>query len=129
MPGYTHLQRAVPSSIGLWMGSFVEGFLDSAELCALTRRWIDASPLGTAAGYGVNIDLPRQQVSDELGFSRIQINPMSAQSSRGRVEHQVVATLWQTMQEASACPCPSSTPRSADSRGTARSSRPGSSGS
>ncbi len=99
MPGYTHLQRAVPSSVGLWMGSFVEGFLDSAELCALTRRWIDASPLGTAAGYGVNIDLPRQQVSDELGFSRIQINPMSAQSSRGRVEHQVVATLWQAMQE------------------------------
>jgi argininosuccinate lyase len=99
MPGYTHLQRAVPSSIGLWMGSFVEGFLDAAELCALTRRWIDASPLGTAAGYGVNIELPRQQVSDELGFARLQLNPMAAQASRGRIEHQVVSTLWQAMQE------------------------------
>lgn len=99
MPGYTHLQRAVPSSIGLWMGSFVEGFLDGADLCALTRRWINASPLGTAAGFGVNIELPRQQISDELGFARIQLNPMAAQASRGRIEHQVVATLWQTMQE------------------------------
>lgn len=99
MPGYTHLQRAVPSSIGLWMGSFVEGFLDSAELCALTRHWIDSSPLGTAAGYGVNIELPRQQVSDELGFACLQLNPMAAQASRGRIEHQVVSTLWQAMQE------------------------------
>jgi argininosuccinate lyase len=99
MPGYTHLQRAVPSTVGLWMGSFAEGFADCAELCALTRSWLDASPLGTAAGYGVNLPLARAQVADDLGFSRLQINPMAAQSSRGRLEHQVVATLWQAMQE------------------------------
>lgn len=100
MPGYTHLQRAVPSTVGLWMGSFAEGFADCAALCAMTGEWLDASPLGTAAGYGVNLPLPREAVAGALGFSRLQVNPMAAQSSRGRLEHQVVATLWQAMQEA-----------------------------
>jgi len=99
MPGYTHLQRAMPSSVGLWMSSFTESFVDCAELCVLTKSWLDASPLGTAAGYGVNIPLPREQVASELGFTRIQINPMATQAARGRLEHQVVATLWQIMQE------------------------------
>ena len=99
MPGYTHLQRAVPSTVGLWMGSFAEGFADCAELCDLTRGWLDASPLGTAAGYGVNLPLAREAVASELGFARIQVNPMAAQASRGRLEHQIVATLWQAMQE------------------------------
>ncbi|USN99412.1 MAG: argininosuccinate lyase [Phycisphaeraceae bacterium] len=99
MPGYTHLQRAVPSTVGLWMGSFAESFADAAELCVLTRRWIDSCPLGTAAGYGVNVPLPREQVAEELGFARVQINPMSAQASRGRIEAQVVSVLWQAMQE------------------------------
>ncbi len=99
MPGYTHLQRAVPSTVGLWMGSFAEGFTDAAELCGLTRRWLDACPLGTAAGYGVNLPLPRERVAERLGFSRVQVNPMAVQSSRGRLEHQVIATLWQGMQE------------------------------
>ena len=98
MPGYTHLQRAVPSTVGLWMGSFAEGFADCAELCDLTRGWLDASPLGTAAGYGVNLPLAREAVASELGFARIQVNPMAAQASRGRLEHQIVATLWQAMQ-------------------------------
>lgn len=99
MPGYTHLQRAVPSSVGMWMASFAESFSECAHLCNLTRTWIDTSPLGTAAGYGVNIPLPRQQVAEELGFAQIQINPMATQAARGRTEHQVVATLWQIMQE------------------------------
>jgi argininosuccinate lyase len=99
MPGYTHLQRAMPSSVGLWMASFAESFADCAELCALSKLWIDKCPLGTAAGYGVNIPIPRQRVSDELGFTSMQINPMTTQAARGRIEHQVVSTLWQIMQE------------------------------
>jgi argininosuccinate lyase len=99
MPGYTHLQRAMPSSVGLWMGSFAESFIDCAQLCDLTRNWLDASPLGAAAGYGVNIPLPRERVAEELGFARVQINPMATQAARGRLEHHVVATLWQVMQE------------------------------
>jgi argininosuccinate lyase len=99
MPGYTHLQRAVPSSVGLWMGSFAESFAESAELIALTRRWIDACPLGTAAGYGVNLPLARREVSDRLGFARVVVNPMAAQASRGKHEHQVLAAMWQAMQD------------------------------
>lgn len=99
MPGYTHLQRAVPSTVGLWMASFAEGFGDGAALCAQTRTWIDSCPLGSAAGYGVNLPLARDAVAEDLGFARVQINPMAVQAARGRYEHQVVATLWQVMQE------------------------------
>lgn len=99
MPGYTHLQRAVPSSVGLWMGSFAESFAESAELVAMTRTWINASPLGTAAGYGVNLPLAREEVAARLGFARVVINPMAAQASRGKHEHQVLSAMWQAMQD------------------------------
>lgn len=99
MPGYTHLQRAVPSTLGLWFASFAESFTDSAQLAALTRNWINANPLGTAAGYGVNVPLARQQTTEQLGFDRLAINPMTAQASRGKHEHQLIATLWQAMQD------------------------------
>jgi argininosuccinate lyase len=99
MPGYTHLQRAVPSSVGLWMGSFAESFAESAELVAMTRTWINASPLGTAAGYGVNLPLAREEVAAKLGFARVVINPMAAQASRGKHEHQVLSAMWQAMQD------------------------------
>ncbi len=99
MPGYTHLQRAVPSTLGLWFASFAESFADSAHLAAFTSEWINANPLGTAAGYGVNVTLPRQQTTKHLGFDRLAINPMAAQASRGKHEHQVIATLWQAMQD------------------------------
>ena len=98
MPGYTHMQRAVPSSAGLWMGGFAESLLDDADLIAATRAWIDSSPLGTAAGYGVNLPLPRDQVAADLGFSGIQLNPMATQNSRGKYELQVVIACWQIMQ-------------------------------
>lgn len=99
MPGYTHLQRAVPSSVGLWMASFAESFAESAELVAMTRIWINASPLGTAAGYGVNLPLAREEVAAKLGFARVVINPMAAQASRGKHEHQVLSAMWQAMQD------------------------------
>ena len=99
MPGYTHMQRAVPSTVDLWMGSFAEGFRDVAALAELTRTWIDSSPLGTAAGYGPPVDLDRPGVAKELGFSRVQENPMQAQAARGRYEHQVLSVGWQALQE------------------------------
>ncbi len=98
MPGYTHLQRAVPSTIGLWMASFAEAFLDDAELLDFTLSWIDRCPLGTAAGYGVNLPLDREGVADDLGFSHLQINPMAAQASRGKHELQALAAIWQPLQ-------------------------------
>ena len=98
MPGYTHLQRAVPSSVGLWMASFAESFSDDAALLIATRDWIDACPLGTAAGYGVNLDLPREAASARLGFERTLINPMHAQATRGKAEAQMLAAMWQAAQ-------------------------------
>lgn len=97
MPGYTHLQRAVPSSIGLWLAGFAEAFLDDAALARMTASWIDTCPLGTAAGYGVNLPLDRQGVARDLGFARLQQNPVYTQNSRGKLELQVLSTLLQPL--------------------------------
>lgn len=97
MPGYTHLQRAVPSSVGMWLSGFAEAMIDNAALARMTAAWIDACPLGTAAGYGVNLPLDRQGVSDELGFARLQISPVYAQNSRGKFELQALQALLQPL--------------------------------
>ncbi len=95
MPGYTHLQRAVPSSIGLWLAGFAEAFIDNRDLARATHAWIDTCPLGTAAGYGVNLGLDRAAVAAELGFARLQVNPLYVQNSRGRFELQALCALAQ----------------------------------
>ncbi len=99
MPGYTHLQRAVPSSVGLWMAGFAESFLDDAVLLEITDRWMNACPLGTAAGYGVNLPLDREGVARELGFERLQVNPLAAQNARGKHECQAIMAAWQLLQD------------------------------
>lgn len=99
MPGYTHLQRAVPSSVGLWMGAFAEAFTDNLVFARSVMQLVDASPLGTAAGYGVNLPLDRQGVADELGFARLQINPMYAQNSRGKFEIMALQACVHAMQD------------------------------
>ena len=93
MAGYTHLQSAMPSSVGLWLAGHAEAFIDNAELAALTCQWLDASPLGTASGFGVNLNLPRQAVAEELGFARLVVNPQCAQNSRGKIELQALSVL------------------------------------
>jgi argininosuccinate lyase len=86
LPGYTHLQRAVVSSTALWFAGFAEAFIDDAKRARDTLAWIDANPLGTAAGYGVNLPLDRAHTTRELGFARLQANPIYAQLSRGKFE-------------------------------------------
>lgn len=93
MAGYTHLQSAMPSSAGLWLAGHAEAFIDNAELAALTCKWLDACPLGTASGFGVNLDLPRQSVAKNLGFARMLVNPQYAQNSRGKIELQALSVL------------------------------------
>jgi argininosuccinate lyase len=93
MAGYTHLQSAMPSSAGLWLAGHAEAFIDNAELAALTFQWLDASPLGTAAGFGVNLELPRKEVAEQLGFARLVVNPQYVQNSRGKVELQALSVL------------------------------------
>jgi argininosuccinate lyase len=86
MPGYTHLQRAVVSSTAMWFAGFAESFIDNARRARDTLQWIDANPLGTAAGYGVNLQLDRDYTTQALGFARMQISPIYAQLSRGKFE-------------------------------------------
>ena len=99
MPGYTHLQRAVPSSSGLWMAAFAEAFTDDLAFAASVGSVLDCSPLGTAAGYGVNLPLDRDGVAAELGFERLQVNPMYAQNSRGKFETMALQAALHAMQD------------------------------
>ncbi len=93
LPGHTHLQQAMPSSLGLWWAGHAEAFVDNAELAASIRGWLDASPLGTASGFGVNLELDRDGVADELGFARLVVNPQNAQAQRGKVELRAIDAL------------------------------------
>ena len=86
LPGYTHLQRAVVSSTAMWFAGFAEGFIDNTLRARQTLAWIDANPLGTAAGYGVNLPLDRAYTTEALGFARMQLSPIYAQLSRGKFE-------------------------------------------
>ncbi len=97
MPGYTHMQRAMLSSVGLWAASFAEGLLDDEQLLAAAYTVNDQSPLGSAAGYGVPIAIDRQYSSDLLGFAHVQNNVIYAQNSRGKVEGAIVQALTQIM--------------------------------
>ncbi len=93
LPGYTHLQRAVVSSTAMWFAGFAEGFIDNALRAGQTSTWVDANPLGTAAGYGVNLRLDREHTTQALGFARMQISPIYAQLSRGKFEMAVLEAI------------------------------------
>ncbi len=97
MPGYTHLQRAVVSSAGMWWAGWAEAFIDDAQRATDTHAWIDANPLGTAAGYGVNLPLDREHTTQALGFARMQVSPLYAQLSRGKFELAAVEALASAM--------------------------------
>jgi argininosuccinate lyase len=86
LPGYTHIQRAVVSSAGMWWAGWAEAYIDDAVRAADTLKLVDCNPLGTAAGYGVNLGLDREHTTAVLGFSRMQVNPVYAQLSRGKFE-------------------------------------------
>ena len=97
MPGYTHMQRAMLSSMALWSASHAEALLDDEQLLAATYVLNDQSPLGSAAGYGVPIAIDRQFVAERLGFSRVQNNVIYVQNSRGKIEAAIVQALTQIM--------------------------------
>ncbi|MBK8255350.1 MAG: argininosuccinate lyase [Polyangiaceae bacterium] len=97
MPGYTHLQRAVPSTVGYWAAAIAEGLEGSLFSLAAARSLVDQSPLGGAAGFGVNLPLDRDGVSKDLGFARVAVNPLASQSSRGIVEAMVLSACFHAM--------------------------------
>ena len=97
MPGYTHLQRAMPSTWGLWFASFAESFLDNIDLISSTQSWMNINPLGSAAGYGVNLPIKRDISTKELNFKRKQLNSLYVQNSRGKFELELIGSLKQPM--------------------------------
>ncbi len=86
MPGYTHMQRAMPSTVAFWYASFAESFTDALEAGQSLHQKIDSSPLGAAAGFGVPLPLEREYTARRMGFGRVHINAMAVQNSRGRLE-------------------------------------------
>lgn len=93
MCGYTHMQRAMPSSVAQWTLAFVEELLDAFFIWDGVYQLINACPLGSGAGFGVSLNIDRVYTSEELGFDRVQINPIYCQNSRGKTEAQVINYL------------------------------------
>ena len=90
MAGRTHLQPAMPSTVGLWAAAFAEALIDDADLVACAYRRNDRNPLGAAAGYGAPLPVDRGMVAAALGFSGVQNNVLYVNTSRGALEAQVV---------------------------------------
>ena len=86
MPGYTHLQVAMPSSFGLWFGAYAESIADDLELMLAAYKITNQNPLGSAAGYGSSFPLNRQLTTDLLGFDAMNYNVVYAQMGRGKME-------------------------------------------
>jgi len=89
MPGYTHLQIAMPSSFGLWFGAYAESLTDDLQLLLAAYRIANRNPLGSAAGYGSSFPLNRQMTTDLLGFDSMNYNVVYAQMGRGKMERTV----------------------------------------
>ena len=86
MPGYTHLQVAMPSSFGLWFGAYAESLVDDMEMVVAAYNIANQNPLGSAAGYGSSFPLNRTMTTELLGFGALHYNVVAAQMSRGKTE-------------------------------------------
>ena len=93
MPGYTHLQVAMPSSFGLWFGAYAESLCDDMLFLQAAWRMTNRNPLGSAAGYGSSFPLNRQLTTDLLGFDTMDYNVVYAQMGRGKMERNVAFAL------------------------------------
>ncbi len=93
LPGYTHLQVAMPSSFGLWFSAYAELLIDDLYLLEASIKIIDQNPLGSAAGYGSSFPIDREFTTRELGFSSLKYNVVAAQMSRGKSERTVTAGI------------------------------------
>ncbi|MEO0527572.1 MAG: argininosuccinate lyase [Bacteroidota bacterium] len=86
LPGYTHLQIAMPSSFGLWFSAFAESLIDDLYFINAAYKTADQNPLGSAAGYGSSFPIDRDFTTSEMGFKTLKYNVVAAQMSRGKVE-------------------------------------------
>lgn len=93
MPGYTHLQIAMPSSFGLWFGAYAESLVDDLQLLLAAYKISNRNPLGSAAGYGSSFPLNRQMTTELLGFDSMNYNVVYAQMGRGKMERTVAFAI------------------------------------
>ena len=93
MPGYTHLQIAMPSSFGLWFGAYAETLVDDLRMLAAAYAITNQNPLGSAAGYGSSFPLNRTMTTELLRFDDLHYNVVAAQMSRGKTERAIAAAL------------------------------------
>lgn len=108
MPGYTHLQIAMPSSFGLWFGAYAESLVDDLQVLLAAYKICNRNPLGSAAGYGSSFPLNRQMTTDLLGFDSMDYNVVYAQMGRGKMERTVafaVASIAGTLSKLSFDAC------------------------
>lgn len=97
MPGYTHMQKAMPSSVGMWAGSFAEQLTDLLDILKSVYQLNDQSPLGSGAAYGVSLPIDRELTAKILGFGKVQNNSLYCQISRVTIQLAVVQLLVQIM--------------------------------
>ena len=93
LPGYTHLQVAMPSSFGLWFGAYAETLTDDVQLWQAVFKIVNQNPLGSAAGYGSSLPINRQRTTELLGFDDLNYNVVAAQMGRGKSEQFVAFGL------------------------------------
>ena len=86
LPGYTHLQIAMPSSVGMWLSAYAENLIDDLYFWEAAYKIADQNPLGSAAGYGSAFPIDRELTTELLGFDQLKINSLAAQMSRGKLE-------------------------------------------
>lgn len=89
LPGYTHLQIAMPSSFGMWFSAYAESLIDDMSMLNAALKVVDQNPLGSAAGYGSSFPIDRTFTTQEMGFSTLKYNSVAAQMSRGKSEKTV----------------------------------------
>ena len=100
MPGYTHMQVAMPSSFGLWFGAYAESLADDMQMLVAAYNVANQNPLGSAAGYGSSFPLDREMTTRLLGFETLHYNVVAAQMSRGKTERAVsmaIASIASTL--------------------------------
>ncbi len=93
LPGYTHLQIAMPSSFGLWFSAFAESLIDDLHFVNAAYKVVDQNPLGSAAGYGSSFPIDRDFTTAEMGFATLKYNVVAAQMSRGKAEKSTAFAL------------------------------------
>lgn len=93
LPGYTHLQIAMPSSFGLWFGAYAESLIDDLTLLQAAFKVVNKNPLGSGAGYGSSFPLNRKMTTELLGFDDLNYNVVYAQMTRGKMEYVVTTAL------------------------------------